>query len=238
MIVETLAVERPEGERGWPYDVPAVRRLAEQPLRLTSSFVVLLGANGSGKSTLLEAVAQAYGIDVRGGHGNRRYASSAPDVPLAGALRLGISAEGTGSARQQRGFFLRAETAAGMLAAMSELGVAGYGDLPPDQVSHGEPYLQVVAGRFDRPGLYLLDEAEGPLSFESTLLLLDRLRELSRHRESQVVYATHSPLVAAVPGAQVLQLDEDGISETAWEDLDMVRTWRAFLARPDLFFDA
>lgn len=72
----------------WPLSVPAIRDVATNGLKLTSDIVVLVGANGSGKSTLLEAIAEAYGLDVRGGHGGRRYASPLDKSPLGEALRL------------------------------------------------------------------------------------------------------------------------------------------------------
>ena len=49
---------------------------------------------------------------------------------------------------------------------------------------------------------------------------------------SQVVLATHSPLLAAAPGATVRELTGDGIAARDWEELDLVRDWREFLAAP------
>lgn len=55
---------------------------------------------------------------------------------------------------------------------------------------------------------------------------------------AQVVYSTHSPLVAALPDAQILELSGDGIRERAWEELETVGLWRAFLGNPGKFFAA
>jgi predicted ATPase len=49
---------------------------------------------------------------------------------------------------------------------------------------------------------------------------------------SQVIMATHSPLLAAAPGARVLELDGSGFAERSWQDLDLVRDWREFMAAP------
>lgn len=49
---------------------------------------------------------------------------------------------------------------------------------------------------------------------------------------SQAIVATHSPVIAAVPGATILELDAHGWRETTWEDLDLVADWRAFLDDP------
>lgn len=111
------------------------------------------------------------------------------------------------------------------------MGVAGYGEQPSWEVSHGESYLQAIQGRFVGSGLYLLDEAEGPLSFQSTLALLYQLQDLSEREDTQVIYSTHSPMVAAMPGAQILELTDSGIAERKWEELEMVQLWRSFLNR-------
>jgi predicted ATPase len=225
-------------ESAWPLSVPAIRDVAKNGLTFTSDIVVLVGANGSGKSTLLEGIAEAYGLDVRGGHGGRRYSSSVAKSPLGEALRLRRASRGRGfTGRNATGFFLRAETAHGMLAFMTGMGVDGYGDRLSEQVSHGESYLQAITGRFNGPGLYLLDEAEGPLSFESTLLLLHHLRALVARHNAQVIYSTHSPLVAALPDAQILELTEHGIHEQEWSDLNAVLLWQAFLRHPQRMFD-
>lgn len=222
----------------WPWTVPAVADLATHGVRLTSSLVILMGANGSGKSTVLEAIAEGYGLDVRGGHGGRRYASGLETSPLGEAIVLDRTGAGSRMTGQKaKGFYLRAETAFGMLEFMTGAGVSGYGDRLSTEVSHGESYLQAIAGRFSGPGLYLLDEAEGPLSFESTLQLLYRLQDLVADHVAQVVYATHSPLVAALPGAQILEMTEHGIAERKWSELESVALWKRFLGRPDTFFD-
>ncbi|RJQ81206.1 hypothetical protein D5S17_05540 [Pseudonocardiaceae bacterium YIM PH 21723] len=124
----------------------------------------------------------------------------------------------------------------GMLAYMTEMGVSGYGDRLSYEVSHGESYLQAITGRFSGPGLYLLDEAEGPLSFQSTLVLLHHLVDVVKHHDAQVIYSTHSPLVAAMPGAQLLELSEDGIEPCQWDELEMVRLWQTFLRHPGRMF--
>jgi predicted ATPase len=89
-------------------------------------------------------------------------------------------------------------------------------------VSHGESYLQAIEGRFIGSGLYLLDEVEGPLSFQFTLILLYQLQSLTEQEDTQVIYSTHSPMVAATPGAQILELTDSGITERMWEELEMV----------------
>ena len=43
-------------------------------------------------------------------------------------------------------------------------------------------------------------------------------------------------LVAAVPGASILELGDWGIRPARWEELRLVEAWRRFLAEPDSYF--
>jgi len=49
------------------------------------------------------------------------------------------------------------------------------------------------------------------------------------------VLATHSPILASLPGARLLQLSRDGMAPVSYDDCDLVTSWRAFLDRPDRF---
>lgn len=232
MLLRSVHISASDAHDRWPYTIPAIAHIVDEPLEFTSSLVVIVGENGSGKSTLIDAIADAYGLDNRGGHGDRRYASSQPRTTLGEHLRLQFN--GATVPKRRPGFYLRAQHARSTFEAMAEWDVAGYAS--PDSVSHGESYLEVLSGRFTQPGLYLLDEAEGPLSFGSTLQLMYRLGELALLPDSHVIYTTHSPMIAALPGAQVIELDEHGYATTPWEDLTMTALWRRFLDRPGLFF--
>ena len=83
-------------------------------------------------------------------------------------------------------------------------------------------------------GLYVLDEPESALSFDSSLMLLTIMVDMLA-AGSQILLATHSPILAALPGAQLLQLDGNAITPVAYDDADLVASWRAFLAGPDRF---
>jgi len=59
-------------------------------------------------------------------------------------------------------------------------------------------------------------------------VVLDALRQ----EGSQAIVATHSPLIAALPGAATYELGDWGIRPATWSDLDLVRSWRDFLTAP------
>jgi predicted ATPase len=210
----------------WLDDVPAVRQVLREGLPLSRGVTFLVGENGAGKSTIVEAVATAYGLSPEGGSSQGRYSTRPSESSLHQCLSLqrGI---GAGS----WGFFLRAETMHGWYtyqeSTSSDRGRA------PDlhAMSHGESFLEVLRRRFDSPGFYCLDEPEAALSFRSSLTLLRTLHDVAADG-GQVLCATHSPVVASLPGARILEVGPWGLRETAWDDLELVHHWRAYLAAP------
>jgi len=80
-------------------------------------------------------------------------------------------------------------------------------------------------------GLAVLDEPEAALSFSSTLKWLANLNEMAA-RGTQVVCATHSPIMASLPGANILELGEWGIRPAERDDLELVRHWKLYLDAP------
>jgi predicted ATPase len=195
---------------------------------------VLVGENGSGKSTLVEAFAAVYprqGAESSSPISVTGPGASAEDSPLHWHLRARthpLAAPG--------GFFLRAEA---MHSYLSEIdGNAAerraWGDERMHHRSHGESFLAVLQHRFGDRGVYFLDEPEAALSFQSSLALLVVLDAL-REEGSQAIVATHSPLIAALPGATTIELGDWGMRQTAWEDLDLVRSWQGFLGAPQRY---
>lgn len=68
-----------------------------------------------------------------------------------------------------------------------------------------------------------------------TLALLSIMIEMLE-TGSQLIVATHSPLLAALPGADLLQLAADGMHPVAtYDDTDLVTSWRAFLRAPEAY---
>ena len=55
-----------------------------------------------------------------------------------------------------------------------------------------------------------------------------------RREGSQVLVATHSPLLVTLPGANLIELDQSGFSRVNhFEDLSMFQHWRSFLKDPN-----
>lgn len=67
------------------------------------------------------------------------------------------------------------------------------------------------------------------------LALVARINELADER-SQFIIATHSPVLLSVPGARILQFDEDGrIAQVAYDDAEPVNLTRRFLSNPERY---
>lgn len=110
-----------------------------------------------------------------------------------------------------------------------------YGD-GLDSQSHGESFLTLFQNRFVPNGIYLLDEPEAPLSPIRQLSFLSLLKEMVETQNAQFVIATHSPILMAYPGAQILSFDEGQVQAVSWDSLEHVTLTRDFLNNPETFF--
>jgi len=221
--------ERRPPPRQWPLTIPAVEQLVADGLDLSPFLTFLVGGNDSGKSTIVEAVAEAFGLGAEGGSTGSRHSTRATESPLGRALKL---QRGLGASRW--GFFLRAETMHGFYSYLEDNPKPpGRGPDEPryHEMSHGESFLEVLRTRFDSPGFYCLDEPEAALSFSSTLGLIGALGRIVESG-GQVLCATHSPVLAAMPGATILEVGEWGLRRTTWEELELVQHWKAYLDAP------
>ena len=216
----------PTSYDAWPATIPAVAQLLREGLELPSGVTLLVGENASGKSTLVEAVAMAFGLDSEGGSVQSRHGTRPTESPLHEWIRL---ERGVGAARW--GYFLRAETMHGVYTHLEAHPSPNPDEPRFHELSHGESFLAVLRTRFDSPGLYCLDEPEAALSFSAQIALVGTLHDLAAEG-AQVLCATHSPLLAALPGARILEVGEWGLREAAYDDLELVAHWRRYLDDP------
>ena len=214
----------------WWAKIPAIAAVLEHGLNIPAGVTFLVGENGSGKSTLIEALAAVHGLNPEGGSRSARHSTRVTESPLGEALRV-IRTPG----RAANSYFLRAETMHGLYTYLEDL--PGGPDQDLHDRSHGEGFLELLDRKFRGYGFYLMDEPEAPLSFTSTLGLLSRLEGL-RAAGAQVVVATHSPLLTALPGATILELSDQGIRKVTWDELEIVAHWRRFMDHPDAYLRA
>jgi len=198
-------------------------------LELPQGVTVLVGENGSGKSTLVEMLAEAYGLNPQGGSGMARLFRTRESEP---GLGTSLIVE-RGAIRPRWSYFLRADTMHTLYSYLEDN--PGRRQERFHEVSHGEGFLEILRTRVNQPGFYLMDEPDAPLSFTACLGLVALLHDLAE-AGSQAVVATHSPIVAAIPGASILELGDWGISPARWEDLQLVSAWRRFMTEPASYF--
>jgi predicted ATPase len=211
----------------WPATVPAVAQILHDGLDLGTGVTVLAGENGSGKSTVVEVIAEACGLNPQGGSAKARFETRATEPGVGGLL---WAERGPGYPAWM--YFLRADTMHGLYTYLEE----NPGRQPErfHELSHGEGFLEILRSRVNQAGFYLMDEPDAPLSFVSSLSLVALLHDLAA-AGGQVIVATHSPVVAAVPGARILELGDWGLRPSSWDQLELVASWRQFLGRPQSF---
>lgn len=223
--------------QAFPFSIPALRDLS---LDFEAPVTFLVGENGSGKSTLLEALAVAIGLPASGGSKNEtadRFGVTS-DHSLASALRPSFAR------RPRDSFFFRAETLAHFAALLEERNknpefvgdpYARYGGQNLHSRSHGEAFLATFAGRLGS-GLWLLDEPEAALSPQRQLSLLALVWQRVEAGDTQLIIATHSPILMTFPGAKILALDDTGIHETTLAETNHYLLTRSILEHPERYW--
>ena len=196
---------------GYPMDTPMVRSL--DSLEFTQPVTFLTGENGSGKTTLIELLADmTHAVRIDGnaapGEKHRMIQAAAPNFRIELAHRPAHC------------FYFHAE---GFIRYMYEHNITAR--------SHGESFLDFFGGRIHPNGLYLLDEPEAALSFFNQYVLLNMIRDAVKQR-CQFIISTHSPVLTALPGADVLYIEDGIISPISYDALPGVAFLRDFLAAP------
>lgn len=194
-------------------------------LALNKNITIFVGENGSGKSTMLEAIAVNYGFNPEGGTKNYNFSTYDSHSELCDAIRLS-----RGFNKPKYGYFLRAESFYNVATA-EEI----YAKQDPSgkqehfhERSHGESFLQLVQSNFTGNGLYLLDEPEAALSPQRQLTLLIELVNCAKEN-SQFIMVTHSPILLAIPGAEILSFDDGRIHPIDYEDTDSYQITKMFI---------
>lgn len=229
--VELRAI--PEGEESYVFSLPMVRHLGR--LEFQKQVTFLVGENGAGKSTLIEAVAVGSGFNPEGGTRNFSFSTSDSHSPLWKYLSVA-----KGPRRPRDGFFLRAESFYNVSSEVDRLAnyqpgdglYQSYGGKSLHHQSHGESFLSLVHHRFWGQGIYLLDEPEAALSPARQLTLLAELHRLVQ-AGSQLLIATHSPILMAYPQGEILLLGEGPIRPVEYRETEHYQITKSFLDSPE-----
>ena len=199
----------------YPFNLPLFRRPGFE-LAFDRPVTIIVGENGTGKSTLLEGIAVLAGFDEGGGGpGYRAVDHSRAREQGGGALAAALKASWLPKVGQ--GWFFRAESFFSVARYLDEVGSPAADFLSH---SHGEGFMRLFEERCLRPGIFLFDEPESALSLTRQFEFLKLLHRMDAGGNSQVILATHAPVLMALPGARLLRLDRDGLEAVTLEQTD------------------
>ena len=224
-------------EDSYLQNIPSLNKGLQLVLKSNVTFFV--GENGSGKSTLLEGIAEQCGFSLRGGNRNHNlntgYRFEGYESPITRFLKLRWT-----PSRIIDGFFMRAESFFSFASYIDELALddrrilKAYGGRSLHEQSHGESFLSLFNNQFES-GIYILDEPEAALSPARILVFMSVIHQLEQNGRAQFIIATHSPMLICYPGATIFQFDENGVSETGYEDTEHFTLTKSFLDNPALY---
>lgn len=228
-----LRREQLPSARTYPFSLPLFRSLNEIFFHPKVTFFV--GENGSGKSTLLEAIATGWGFNPEGGSKNFRFHTRESHSSLHQHLRLVKTAR-----RPKDGYFFRAESFYNVATEIEALDrepgssrlIDSYGGRSLHEQSHGESFLSLFNKRFRGNGLYILDEPEAALSPTRQMEMIKRLHELVK-MNSQLIIATHSPILMAYPDADIWQVSDNDLVKTSLQETEHYIVANSFLSNPE-----
>lgn len=246
----------------YPFNIPCIKNIEE--LDLSNKITIFVGDNGSGKSTLLKAIAYYNNsINVSSSDINSSYYKEVKE--LAGKMKLvydyktraGFFFSGEEFITyinnlkkmkeelkedlkridieyKDKSLFAKNQArmaSAGQLHAMNN---SYDGELK--EKSHGEGFLAFFKERMHQNGIYLLDEPETPLSAVNQYQLLVMITDLVASG-SQVIIATHSPILMALKDAKIYNFTENNIEAIDFEEIESVSFTKHFLNNKDNFLD-
>ena len=101
----------------------------------------------------------------------------------------------------------------------------------PDLFSSGETAIKYYVDRIGEKSLYLIDEPENSLSAAFQQELAGFLADSARFFGCQLIIATHSPFLLAIPGARIYDLDSRPAEVRKWTQLENVRAYFDFFQK-------
>lgn len=246
----------------YPFNIPAFQSIKE--LDLSNKITIFVGDNGSGKSTLLKSIAYYNNsINVSSQDINSSYYKEIQDLSNCMQLsytfktKSGFFFSGeefityinnlkimkhelrddlkrVDEEYKNKSIFAQNQARMAYAGELHALENSYTGDLK--QKSHGEGFLDFFKARMHRQGIYLLDEPETPLSAINQYQLVVLITDLVK-TGSQVIIATHSPIIMALKDARIYNFTDQGIKPINYDDIDHVSFTKHFLNNKENYID-
>ncbi len=220
--------EQVPSRHDYPFCLPIFRNPGFE-LAFDRPITIIVGENGTGKSTLLEGIAVLAGFDEAGGGPGYRPVDHSRSIERGGG-QLAKALRASWLPKIGQGWFFRAESFFSVARYLDEAAQEPFGGPPPDFLSHshGEGFMRFFEERCQGPGVFFFDEPESALSINRQFDFLKLLHRMDSAGNSQVVMATHAPILMALPGAQLLRLNKYGLEQVGLEDTEHFRIMREF----------
>ena len=261
MLLQSLHMTAPPKTEQYPFHLALIQNLKK--IEFTNPITFLVGENGSGKSTLLESIAVAVNSITIGNEPVATDPTLNAVRQLAACMKLHWKYKrNRGFFMRAEDFFnfvkQQEKTRTEMFEHIEEVKET-YKDRSPyaqalamqpyarslheinakygenlDANSHGESFFEVFSSRLVPNGLYLMDEPEAALSPMRQLAFIVMLQDAVKDG-SQFIIATHSPILLAYPGAKILEVKNDQLQETPYDQLEHVQFTKSFLENPQRF---
>jgi len=198
-------------------------------IHFQSAITFFVGENGTGKSTLLRAISHGSGFHIWSGIKRTRY-----DInPYEDLLYRYISLHWANG--RVPGSFFASDIFRNFAKNLDEWSAMDpgmleyFGGKSLMSQSHGQSLMSMFRARYQVKGLYLLDEPETALSPRSQLEFLRLLSDLGRKGHAQFIVATHSPILLACPGADILSFDSSRVKTITYEETEYYKIYRDFI---------
>ena len=222
----------------FPFNIPAIKDI---DLLIKQPILIISHDNGSDKSTLLKCIATHCGFNLNGGNQNHLYGIS-PELDEINKLVSCMRFEW--NTKVYDGFFMRSDSFSNFTNFIDEQAkeygekksYSYYGGKSLNKQSHGESFLSLFINRFDKKGIYILDEPEAALSPNKILEFMFLIKQLSDTGKAQFIIATHSPILMAYPDAQFVYIKNNEIKEMNYVETDHYIITKNFLDNPERYF--
>jgi predicted ATPase len=197
-------------------------------LEFQSPVTFFVGENGSGKSTLLKAICRRCGIHIWEETERLRFQHN----PYENELHQAIDIEWTNGSVP--GSFFGSQIFQNFAQFLDEWAVADpkmldyFGGKSLITQSHGQSLMSYFKSRYQRKGIYFLDEPETALSPKSQLELLQVLKQMGEAGHAQFIMATHSPILLSCPVADIFSFDSIPIQRIEYEATDHYQVYQDF----------
>jgi len=223
----SFRADRYPNQKVYPFNLAIFQKTTK--IALHSNLTFFVGENGAGKSTLIEALAHRCRFHIWRGHSRTRYHNNPYEKELYRYIALDWENGRVPGSFFASDIFRNFARNLDEWASMDPAMLSYFGGKSLMSQSHGQSLMSLFKTRYRIKGLYLLDEPETALSPKSQLELLSVLRSMSQKGHAQFIIATHSPILLACPGADILSFDALPIRTIQYEDTTYYKLYKAFM---------